>query len=311
MAGPNPAAQNVGNILTAQSILFDKELIPNLKGETDAFVTVAERRVQPLNMGINRTFFQYNTLGADLAQSADGTVGSPELISQISAPAQVGEWNNYSNFSAFVVASAIDDLVPNSAVELGYQCGQSISELYSAVADSASGVDANVNQSGLLSSPYTLDLGTYRELKQQLVSHNILACKRGKYLGVVSSNVLGDIYNATTVNNSIIDFLKYGMQEKFDKMAGSDQKAEIELPGTNIVIRQTPFVTTTANYKSGTSTAYRSYVFGNYAMIGVWLEVPGDTDLDEGDWRTIDCRVVTDAPATSFDPTAKSWPLAA
>jgi hypothetical protein len=31
MAGsPNPSAANVGNILTAQSILFDKELIPNL-----------------------------------------------------------------------------------------------------------------------------------------------------------------------------------------------------------------------------------------------------------------------------------------
>ena len=101
-------------------------------------------------------------------------------------------------------------------------------------------------------------------------------------MGVVSPNVLGDIYNATTVNNSIVDFWKYGMQEKFDKMAGSDQKAEIELPGTNVVIRQTPFVTTTAAYKGGTSTAYRSYVFGNYAMIGVWLEVPGDTDLDEG-----------------------------
>lgn len=31
MAGsPNPSIANVGNILTAQSILFDKELIPNL-----------------------------------------------------------------------------------------------------------------------------------------------------------------------------------------------------------------------------------------------------------------------------------------
>lgn len=61
------------------------------KGETDAFVSAAERRVQPLHMGINRTFFQYNTLGADTAQSADGTVGSPEFITQVSAPAQVGE----------------------------------------------------------------------------------------------------------------------------------------------------------------------------------------------------------------------------
>jgi len=93
MSGPNPSAANVANVLTAQSILFDKELIPNLKGETDAFVTAAERRVQPLHMGINRTFFQYNTLSADTAQSADGVVQAPEFVGQISAPAQVGEWN--------------------------------------------------------------------------------------------------------------------------------------------------------------------------------------------------------------------------
>jgi hypothetical protein len=306
MSGPNPSGSNVSNVLTAQAILFDKELIPNLKGETDAFVAVAERRVQGLHMGINRQFFQYNTLAGDVAQNADGSVGAPEIISQITAPATVGEWNNYSNFSAFAIASSIDELVGNSAVELGYQAGQSISELYSAVADSAAGVDGNVNQSGLLASPYTLDLATVREMKQQLVSADVLPCKKGKFMGVVSPNVLGDIYNATTVNNSIVDLWKRtdaGMA-KFDEMAGSDQTMEIELPGTNLVLKQTPFVTKTANYKSGTSTAYRTYVFGNYALIGVWLQVPGDTDLDQGNWRTIDCRVITDAPPSSFDPTA-------
>lgn len=312
MSGPSPSASNVGNVLTAQAILFDKELIPNLKGETDGFVAWAERRVQPLHMGINRTFFQYNTLGADLAQKADGSVGSPESVIQISAPAQVGEWNNYTNFSSFAIAAAIDELVGNSAVELGYQAGQSISGLYSSVADSAATVDNQVNQSALLASPFTIDLATIRELKQQLVSKNVLPCKNGKFGGTVSPNVLGDIYNATTVNNSIVDLWKYANMEKFDKMAGSDQTMEIELPGTNIVLRQTPFVTTTANYQGSGKIAYRSYVFGNYAMIGVWLEVPGDTDLDEGDWRTIDCKVVSDAPPSSFDPTAKEvWPLAA
>jgi hypothetical protein len=176
--------------------------------------------------------------------------------------------------------------------------------LYSAVADSASTVDSNVNQSSLLSSPYTLDLGTVRELKQQLVSKNVLPCKKGRFMGAISPNVLGDIYNATTVNDSIVDLWKYANMDKFDKMAGSDQKMEIELPGTNLVFRQTPFVTTTANYKAaGLGSAYRTYVFGNYAMIGVWLQVPGDVDLDMGDWRTIDCKVVQDAPESSFDPT--------
>jgi len=89
---PNPSAMNVGNILTAQAILFDKELIPNLKGQTDAFVAVAERRVQGLHLGDQRTFFQYNTLSASKTAATDGMVNSPETISQLSAPATLGEW---------------------------------------------------------------------------------------------------------------------------------------------------------------------------------------------------------------------------
>src|SRR6266436_5783135 len=274
MSGPNPSGNNVANVLTAQAIIFDKELIPNLKGNTNAFVGAAEKRVQGLHMGVNRTFFQYNTLTGDVIQNSDGTVGSPEVISQLSSPAQIGEWNNYANFSSFAIASAIDELVGNSAVELGYQAGQSISELYSAVADSASLVDANVNQSGLLVTPFTLDLATIREMKQQLVSADVLPCKKGMFMGAISPNVLGDIYNATTVNNSIVDNWKHteSGQKKFDEMAGSDQTKEIVLPGTNLLFRQTPFVTKTANYSGSGKTAYRTYIFGNYAMIGVWLQ---------------------------------------
>ena len=95
-----------------------------------------------------------------------------------------------------------------------------------------------------------------------------------------------------------------GNIDKFDDIASSDQTKDILLPGTGIVFRQTPFVTKTADYESGTATAYRTYVFGNFAMIGIWLQVPGDTQLGDGDWKTIDCRVVTDAPPSSYDPTA-------
>jgi len=305
MGGPNPSAANVGNILTANAIVFDKELVPNLKGETNAFIDAAERKVQPMNAGINRQLFQYNTLLGDTTQQGDGVIGNPEFVGQISAPAQLGEWNNYTNFSAFVIASSLDDVVGNTAVELGYQAGQSISELYSAVADSAGGstIDSQVNQSSLLVSPYTIDLATIRTMKQQLVSKNVLPAKGGKYYGVVSPNVLGDIFNATTVNNSIVDLWKLGNIDKFDRIAGSDQKMQIELPGTNIVFRQTPFVTTTANYAGSGHVAYRSYVMGQYALIGVWLQVAGDTDLGDGDWRTIDCKVVENAPASAYDPT--------
>ena len=303
--GPNPSAANVGNVLTAQAILFDKELIPNLKNETDAAMKLFERRVQPLHAGINRTFFQYNTLGANTNQSQDGVIGSPVFVGQISSPAAIGEWNDYTNFSSFAIAAAIDELVGNSAIELSYRAAQSLCLLNFATLDSAGSVDNNVNQSSLLSTPFTLDLGTFRSLKQRLVSIGALPCKGTKYCSAMSPNVLGDIWNGTSVNDAAVDFWKYTKegQEKFDKLAAGDQRMVVELPGTGISIYQSAFVTKTSNYQSSGKTAYRNYVAGQYAAISVWLEVPGDVAMEEGDWRTIQTEVVADAPASAFDPT--------
>jgi len=303
----NPSVANVGNVLTAQTIHFDNELIPNLKSETNAFMEAAVKRVQGPGTGINRTFFQYQELAADLTQSTDGAIGSPEFVGQISIPSQIGEWNNFGNYSAFVVTAAMDDVVGNSAIEASYQVGQTISEIYAETLDSATGVDSNVNQSGLLSSPYTMNLSTIREMKQELLAIGVLPHSDGEFCGIISPNVLGDLWNGTTVNNSVIDFWKYTKegQETFDKMAGQvDQKMVIRLPGTGIAFRQTPFVLKSANFQSTGLYAYRTYICGAYALIGVWLNVPGDTDLDDGDWRTIDCKVVTNAPSSSYDPVA-------
>jgi hypothetical protein len=308
----NPSVANVGNVLTAQAIEFDSELIPNLKGQTNAFLAAAQRRVQKLNSGINRQMFQYETLAASLGQATDGVVGNPEFVGQITTPAQVGEWNNFSNFSAMSVAAAIDEVVGNSAVELGYQAGQTISELYSTTLDNTSTIDSNVNASSLLTAPYLLDLATVRTLKNELVSINVMPCKNDMYYGQISPNVLNDIINATTVNDSIADFWKYtdAGNKKFEEVGGFTQLKPMEIgPGTNIMFYITPFVTTTSNYESTGKIAFRTYVEGLYSHIGIWLEVPGDTDLGDGDWRTIDCGVVNDAPSSVYDPTATigSW----
>lgn len=38
----------------------------------------------------------------------------------------IGEYSEYTNFSSFAIASAIDELVLDSASEFGYHAGQSI-----------------------------------------------------------------------------------------------------------------------------------------------------------------------------------------
>lgn len=303
---PIPAAANTLNVLTAQTIAFDDELIPNLKGETDAFISMAVRRDQGKGTGINRTVFMYQELGADIESIVDGVVGSPEFVGQVSLPMQVAEWGNFANFSAMSVYAAIDDLVPNTGVELGYQCGQTISDLYSETLDNGAALDSAVNVTSGSQGTNPLDLNTFRSMKQSLVSIGVDFCKNGKYNAAISPNVVGDLQNGTTVNNAIVDFWKYTRegQDKFEKFAGANQREVLDLPGTGIRLYQTPFVKQTVNFQSTGKIAFRTYLGGAYALIGLWLNVPGDTDLGDGDWRGIECGVVTDAPSSVIDPTA-------
>jgi hypothetical protein len=308
MAG-NPAVSNVANTLTSQAIQFDDELIPNLKGQTNAFVAPAQRRIQKLGSGVNRAMFMYETLAASLGQSTDGVVGNPEFVPQITTPAQCGEWNNFGNFSAMNVAASIDDLIGNSAVEGSYQAGQTISELYSSTLDNGASTDSLINQNGLLpiSGSYTMTLALLRTLKNSLTEINVMPCKDGKYCSQMSPNVINDLTNSTAVNNSIADFWKYteSGNKKFEEVGAFDQMKPLDIgPGTGLVVYPTTFVTQTPDAYSQDLIGFRTYVEGYYSHIGIWLEVPGDTDLGDGDWRTIQCGVVSDAPSSAYDPTA-------
>jgi hypothetical protein len=141
-------------------------------------------------------------------------------------------------------------------------------------------------------------------MKEELVAISVMP-KNGEYVGAISPNVVNDILNGTGVNASLIDWAKYDKArgDEFEKIAAGDQLTPIRLQTTGICLYQTPFVTKTLNFSSS-KTAYRTYVAGDYAGIGIWMTVPGDTSMGDGDWRDIKCSVTESAPSSAFDPTA-------
>lgn len=306
MSGPNPSISNVANSLTSQAIYFVTELVPNLKGQTNAFFEMVEKKAFPLNSGINGRQFEYSTLEGNTNESQDGQIGDPVFVPQNQSNFQLGEWSDYTNFSRFNVASAIDDQVGNSSKEMAYRAGQSLSELYSAFFDSLSTVDSAVNASSLLSTPYVMSLINIRSMKEELVSIGVLPCRGDEYCGAISSNVVNDILNGQGLNSSLIDWAKYDKNraEAFEKIAAGDQLTPVRLQTTGVCLYQTPFVTKTADYQSaGLGTAFRTYIAGAEAARGWWLPVPGDTDMDGGDYHDIECFVTKDAARSTYDPT--------
>jgi hypothetical protein len=304
--GASPSGANVGNNLSSQAVLFDSSFVPPMMSNTAAFLVAQDRRVQPLNSGINRNIFSYELITDAIAQTTDGVLGSPEFFGQIVQPAQIAERAAYANFSAFSVASSIDpDQVESTATLLAYQTGITCSEQASSTIDDTVNLDANVNQSSLLSTPWALDIATIRTVKNQLFTLGAEPIRNGLYKGQMHPMILNDVANATTVNDSIADFWKYTSQgqEKYSEVAGTtNQWQALEIgPGLGVEFHITPFVTATPDYEDS-KTAYRTYLEAKFGIIGVWLGVPGDTEIGDADWKTIDCKVVTNAAPSAYDP---------
>jgi hypothetical protein len=304
--GPNPSISNVGNSLTAQAIHYVSKLVPALMGETNAFFEMTEKMPFPLGSGMNGKQFQYSTVPGNTNSTTDGQIGSPVFIPQNQSSFALSEWSDYTNFSRFVVAAAIDDQVGNSAEQMSYRAGQSLSQLYSVFYDGLNAVDTAVSASALLTTPYLMTLPTIRSMKEELISISAMPKREGEFVGAISPNVVNDILNGSGLNASLIDWAKYDAKrsDAFEKIAAGDQMTPVRLQTTGVCFYQTPFVTKTADYQSaGLGTAFRTYVAGAEAGRGYWLPVPGDTDMDGGDWHDIECFVTKDAARSAFDPT--------
>lgn len=308
MGSPSQASNSVATMLQAQATEFDKNFVDNLKGQTPQLKCFEIRR-QSEHSGVNRVLYEYSVLGPNTQQVADGTIGTPIQVPVISTSLQLGEFNDFATVSAFGQFAAIDDATMNTGTELAFRAAESINLLGQNVADAIANIDSSVlNQ---ITSGTALDLGTFRASKQELVGRSISSVRGGKYCSVMHPFVAGDLQNGQTINNSVVDFWKYteGGQDKFDEFGGSEQDENFELPGTGIVVYQSPYVTQTANLHAS-STGYRTYIYGHQAVIAVFGMVPGDTNVESSNYRTIKVNLVRNLEPTSYDPTATIGNLA-
>ena len=313
MPSPSQASNTVSTLLQAQITDFDKNFIDNLKGNTP-HVRCMEIREQAEHSGINRALFMYQLAvpsgstnppgqGYSPVQIADGTLTSPLQMTVNQQNSQLGEYGDFATISAFAQFAALDDVTLNTGKELAFRAGLGINDLAQATADTLNSTDSTVlNQ---ITAGTALDLATIRGAKQSLEFRSCQPVRGGMGCGVICPLVLGDLWNGTTVNNAAVDFWKYteGGQEKFDDMAGSQQDVPIELPGTQIVFYQSPYVTQQSNL-NGHGIAYRTYIYMHQAVIVIFARVPGDTNLEEGNWRAIEVKLTRNLPSSAFDPLA-------
>lgn len=313
MPSPSQASNTVNTLVQAQITEFDKNFVDNLKGNTP-HIRCMEIREQAEHSGINRALFMYQVAapvgstnppgqGYTPQQIADGTLSSPLQLTVNQQNSQLGEYGDFATISAFAQFAALDDATLNTGKELSFRAALGLNDLAQATTDTLNSTDSTVlNQ---ITSGAALDLGTVRGAKQSLEFRSCQPVRGGKACGVICPLVLGDLWNGTTLNNAAVDFWKYteGGQDKFDDMAGSQQDTAIELPGTGIVFYQSPYVTQQANLNSH-GIAYRTYIYMHQAVIAIFARIPGDTNMDDDNWRAIKVNLTRNLPSSAFDPLA-------
>ena len=312
MGSPFPAGNQVSNLPQAQVIHYDSNFRDGLHAETP-FVACAEPLELPLNSGYKYELFQYLPLAADTNQISEGDPGSSETIQVIDTTMQIGEYGDYLNFSSLAVLTAIDNTVENVARELGYQAGESLSDLVKTVADGANSTDSSVlvKLAATSTTAFTaLSLSAIRNEVQSLAGRSVKPFNRARKLmrGVIHPFALGDVA-ADNSNNSPIDILKHTTEGlgMLDELGIGAQEEMVEIPSSGVEFYQSNLVTQTANYNPGTGavsglTALSTYIFGADAIFRVRLAGPNDTAFDDGHWENIMCKTFKNVAPSQADP---------
>jgi hypothetical protein len=298
----------VSNLPQSQATYFDRDFIQNLKQLTPYYRCI-ERRELPPQSGQNHRLYMYQAglgIAFSTAQASEGTVVAGKAPAVSTDSAVIGQYADYVNVSDYALETAIDPCVENLEKEMCYRLAGTISLLIRNQSDGANAIDTSVYTPKASGSPLTRpDLtAATQELRQRSVLPFDQAANR--MIGVISPLSIGDVINDST-NNSLVDVYKHTIEglDRLLDMPGGDGKDHVvpvlEFGGMRFY--ESPLVTTTSNYASAAATAYRTYLYGHQAVVGISLGVKENAQIGEGDWSNMKIWIMKPTEPTVGDPT--------
>ena len=287
MPGYSPASNLVSTLSSAQTLYYDRTFVKNLKASL-FYLRCMTRRTLPANAGNQLVLFKYNVLGANTAQAAEGTVGTGLTLQVINNTSTIGQLADYLNYSDLVMQTAIDPALENGQKELAYRLALSLSTLGQRAADSLIAIDPSVNVQNAVSQVFTK--ANINAARASLAGRNIKPMADSMYMGIVHPFVVGDATNDTTYG-SATDILKRTAEgtAKLQELPSGEEGDQVPvLEWAGVRFMESTQVTTTPNYKGGGGTAFRTYIFGEDALISISL---GETEMKNteasDDWRNL------------------------
>lgn len=289
-AGYSPASNQTSNLSQTQVNYYDKNFIENLKAETPHYQCV-ERRPLPENSGNTLNLFEYVAFGPDLAQAAEGTVGSGETINILSDKIVIGNYADYLNYSRFSMQLAIDPALENGGKELAYQCALTVAYLIKNTTDGLPAVDSSVLEQNAYNVPFNKNNITTAVASMR--QRNVRPFEDGLFAATICPFAWGDALNDNT-NNSLTDVLKRSVEGTalLKELPGGEGEYVQVMEWAGVRFHETSIVTQTPNYLSHAGvTAFRTAIYGQNGLITISMGAKENTAIGDGDWRNL--KVIT------------------
>jgi len=208
--------------------------------------------------------------------------------------------------SDYALETAIDPCVENLEKEMCYRLAGTISSLVRNVSNGANAIDSTVYQPKASGSPLVREdlTASVQELRQR----SVLPFDQGanRFVGVISPLAIGDALNDANPNG-LMDIYKHtseGLDRLLDLPGGDGKDAVapiLEFGGMRFY--ESPIVTQTPDYASGLATAYRTYLYGKQAVVGISLGTKENAKIGEGDWSNMHVWVMKPEAPSVGDPT--------
>lgn len=265
-----------GNLAHLSSVTsYEKTAVENFKANLP-FYAACERKQLPLNSGKSMRMFAYSLFGGNTTPGTEGTVGSGIAPTTVTRTPSISQYFDFMSFSDLIKETAIDDIVSNSAAELGYRAALTVNTLTSTEFDV---VGALTNCSIDLSDNEFMTASVVRQGVMSLRGNDVRPKSDGYFYGIIHPFAAFDLINDNTAGG-VIDVLKHTSEGSAQLQRGIQGYRVIEIAGVRWI--ETTTVPTTANNPSSGKTGYHSYLVGNNAVFAISLgsgSVPADKNF--------------------------------
>lgn len=263
-----------GSLAHLATVWYDKVAVDNLKANLP-FVAATERRTLPKRSGKTIQMFGYEVLTANTTPGTEGTVGTGISPTTHTNSTSLNQYFDFMSFSDFLIESAIDPIVENSAGEMGYRAALTTNSLTASAFEAAVAGAVNIP----LADNEFFTAAIARQAVMSLRGQNARPKADGMFYGIIHPFVSYDLLNDNTAGG-VIDLLKHVQSGVNELTRGVQGYRVIELSGVRYI--ETTTVPTYANYPSTGKTGYATYVVGKDAIFTVSLgatQVPNEKNF--------------------------------